>query len=387
MGELCLGACRRVLTEEGEVTGLYISIPFCPQKCTYCNFASGVFRGRLVESYLEVLQREIRASQAVSPVDSVYFGGGTPSLLETAQFESIIAALSPVDEAEITIEASPLTITVDKVCSWAQLGVNRVSLGVQSFVPREAVASGRKHTPEDVSREITILRAIGIENINIDLIAGLAYQDEASWEESLDWLERLQPPHVSVYMLEADDESRLAEAMRTGGARFSADQVPSEDQIAVFYERAVERLENIGIERYEISNFAASGSESRHNLKYWNIKPYIGFGSDAHSFDGRRRWQNVKTPNEYIERAVSGKSLRSNEWEIDAERRSEEKFITGLRQMVGVCPTDSEWRRYGESFDRLHENGWLSSTKNGWIRLTSEGVMYSNEVFQEFLVD
>lgn len=340
-----------------------------------------------MESYLEVLQREIRANQAVFPVDSVYFGGGTPSLLETVRLESIIAVLSPVDEAEITIEASPLTITLDKVRSWAQMGVNRVSLGVQSFVSREAVASGRRHTPEDVSREIAILRAIGIENINVDLIAGLAYQDEAGWEESLDWLERLQPPHVSVYMLEVDDESRLGEEMRAGGTRFSADQVPNEDQIAVFYERAVERLENIGIERYEISNFAVSGNESRHNLKYWNGEPYIGFGSDAHSFDGKRRWQNVKTPAEYIERATSGKSLRSDEWEVDAERRSEEKFITGLRQMVGVRPTNSEWRRYGKSFDRLRENGWLSSTENGWIRLTSEGVMYSNEVFQEFLVD
>lgn len=306
-------------------------------------------------------------------------------MLEASQIASIVATLNPIEEAEITLEASPLTLTPEKVRAWVRLGVNRISLGVQSFVPREALASGRKHTPEDVGREIQILREAGVSNINVDLIAGLAYQNEASWEVSLDWVERVQPSHVSVYMLEVDDESHLGEELRTGGRRFDADQVPNEDQVAEFYERAVERLETMGLRRYEISNFAANGDESQHNLKYWNLQPYIGFGSDAHSFSGEHRWQNVKTAAEYIERTTNGKNLRSKEWKVSAEQRSEEKFITGLRQMAGINPTDTEWRRYAGSLNRLHSRGWLSIAENRRIRLTSEGVMYSNEVFQEFL--
>ena len=367
--------------------GLYISIPFCRQKCTYCNFASGVFPEELVERYLGALEGEIRNRAITSPADSIYFGGGTPSLLDIAQLERIFAALDPVDRAEVTIEASPLTVTGEKARAWVRLGVDRVSLGVQSFVPREAAASGRKHTPKDVAREIAILRSAGIENINVDLIAGLAYQDDAGWEESLDWVERLRPPHVSVYMLEVDDESRLGAELRAAGTRFGADRVPSEDQIAAFYERAVERLEAMDIKRYEISNFAVPGRESRHNLKYWNMRPYLGFGSDAHSFDGLRRWANVKTAAEYVERAERGESLRMGVWDVNPDRRSEDKFITGLRQMVGIEPTEAEWKRYGGNVGRLRGRGWLSKAEDGCLRLTAEGVMYSNEVFQQFLVD
>ena len=367
--------------------GLYISVPFCRQKCTYCNFSSGVVPDRLTEPYLRALEAEIRDRAIASPPDSVYFGGGTPSLLHIPQLARVFNAVGPHDGAEVTIEASPLTVTAEKARGWARLGANRVSLGVQSFVPREAAASGRKHTPDDVAREIAILREAGIENINIDLIAGLAHQTEAGWEESLDWVERLRPAHVSVYMLEVDDESRLGEEIRAGGDRFGAEHVPSEDQIAAFYERAVERLGNMGVGRYEISNFAPPGRESRHNLKYWNMQPYLGFGADAHSFDGRRRWANVATAAEYVERAGRGESPQIESWEVGPDRRSEDKFITGLRQMAGVEPTEPEWKRYGESMDRMRDLGWLSKTENGRVRLTAEGVMYSNEVFQQFLAD
>ena len=367
--------------------GLYISIPFCRQKCTYCNFASGVFPEKLVEPYLRALTNEIRLRVDTSPPDSVYLGGGTPSLLDVAQLDSVFNAVGPRHEAEITIEASPLTVTAEKVRGWVRLGVNRVSLGVQSFVAREAAGSGRKHTASDVAREIAILRAAGIDNINIDLIAGLAYQTEAGWEESLDWVERLRPPHVSVYMLEVDDESRLGEEIRAGGNRFGAEHVPSDDQIAAFYDRAVERLDNMGVGRYEISNFAAPGRESRHNLKYWNMQPYVGFGADAHSFDGRRRWANVAAAAEYVERAGRGESPQIEALEIGPRRRGEDKFITGLRQMAGVQPTPPEWRRFGESLERLRRRGWLLHTEDGRVRLTAEGVMFSNEVCRQFLAD
>ena len=194
--------------------GLYISIPFCRQKCTYCNFASGVFPEELVERYLGALEGEIRNRAITSPADSIYFGGGTPSLLDIAQLERIFAALDPVGRAEVTIEASSLTVTGEKARAWVRLGVNRVSLGVQSFVPREAAASGRKHTPKDVAREIAILRSAGIENINVDLIAGLAYQDDAGWEESLDWVERLRPPHVSARNCELPERASAPTGFR-----------------------------------------------------------------------------------------------------------------------------------------------------------------------------
>ena len=367
--------------------GLYISIPFCLQKCSYCNFASGVFSQPLLDSYLRALEDEIRGREILSSVDSIYFGGGTPSLLEPSQLERLFDAIGPLERAEVTMEASPLTLTAEKARGWVRLGTTRVSLGVQSFVQREAAASGRRHTAADVAREMAVLRSSGIDDINVDLIAGLAHQTEAGWEESLDWVERLQPSHVSVYMLEVDDESLLGQEVRRGGNRFGADRAPSEDQIAACYERAVERLAGMGIHRYEISNFAARGHLSRHNLKYWNMQPYLGFGADAHSFHEGKRWANAKTAAEYVERTGRGESPRRGEWAISPERRSEDKFITGLRQMAGVEPTESEWDRYGEVLSRLCKRGWLAKTENGRARLTSEGVMFSNEVFQQFLKD
>ena len=183
---------------------------------------------------------------------------------------------------------------------WAACGINRVSLGVQSFVEKEIRRTGRKHTAEMVARKCGCCARPAIGSINIDLIAGLSGQTEASWRESLDWIERLEPEHVSVYMLEVDEDSRLGKEMLAGGARYGAAETPDDDQVATFYEIAVERLAGLGLARYEISNFARTGWESRHNLKYWKLEPYVGFGADAHSFDGRMRTQNAETLEEYF---------------------------------------------------------------------------------------
>ena len=191
-------------------------------------------------------------------------------------------------------------------------GINRVSLGVQSFVRQEIAATGRKHTAETVVSDLEMLREAGIANFNIDLIAGLAGQTIASWRESLDWIEKLSPPHVSVYMLEIDDDSRLGREKLLGGVRYGAANLPSESETADMYEFAVERLEGLGIRRYEISNFARPGFESIHNLKYWRLEPYIGFGADAHSFDGTLRWQNVESPADYVARAPRMESIAAN---------------------------------------------------------------------------
>ena len=370
-------------------TGIYISFPFCRQKCTYCNFASGVFSQQLTEDYLEALQSEIGAAEIPHAANTLYLGGGTPSLLDVSWLERLLTAVGVFSKlgswAEATIEASPGSVTPEKAAGWAKLGINRVSLGVQSFVPAEAAAAGRKHTPEDVAREMQTLRANGISNINVDLIAGLARQTPAGWAQSLDWVERLEAPHVSLYMLEVDDESRLGSELRNGGSRYGAGLVPSDDEIGDFYLSGVERLRQMNIARYEISNFARPGLESLHNLKYWNMEPYWGFGADAHSFDGNRRWGNLSSPADYVAAWKEGSTIRAAVETVDYDRWTEDRFITGLRQMTGVHASEDELARFGGRLATLEGRGWISRTEQGRLHLTPDGVMFSNEVFQEFL--
>jgi oxygen-independent coproporphyrinogen-3 oxidase len=232
-----------------------------------------------------------------------------------------------------------------------------------------------------VSREIELLRTAGITNINIDLIAGLPGQNLVSWNESLAWVERLPVPHVSVYMLEVDEDSRLGQEVLLNGKRYGAPEVAGDDEIAAMYETAVERLRQIGIERYEISNFARPGFESLHNLKYWRLEPYIGFGADAHSFDGEKRFHNVESPGEYVERSKAGESTRIAGEPADA---GEEKFFVGLRLSEGVEPEAAEWLRWDQPIQRFLENGLLE-TSGSRVRLTDRGVLLSNEVFAEFV--
>ncbi|HYM11417.1 MAG TPA: radical SAM family heme chaperone HemW [Bryobacterales bacterium] len=364
--------------------GVYISIPFCAQKCTYCNFASGVFPEALLREYLAALEAEIAAESWNVAPDTLYLGGGTPSLLDPQALGRILRRLPAAEWAEATLEAAPGTVTSERTAAWRLLGIDRVSLGVQSFVPREIAATGRKHSPQQVAEEVARLRQHGISEINIDLIAGLPHQTAASWRESLDWIERLQPPHVSVYMLEADEDSRLGREILRGGARYGAGAVPDDAQIADFYLQAVERLERLGIRRYEISNFARPGCESAHNLKYWRLEPYRGFGADAHSFDGHRRWSNVETPAEYVERFRAGASPVAASEPVDPRRAMEEHFFVGLRQTAGIEPCEEEWRRFAEPIRRLGQDGLLRA-EGSRLRLTDRGVLFSNEVFQEFI--
>ena len=367
------------------MTGVYISFPFCLQKCTYCHFASGVFPADWEPPYLEALETEIQTAAYPSTPDTVYLGGGTPSLIEIPRLEHLFHTLPTTEWQEATIEASPGTITEEKAQAWARLGINRVSLGVQSFVPSEAAAAGRQHTPESVAREIEQLRQAGIHDINIDLLAGLAHQTERTWQISLDWAVRLEPSHVSVYMLDVDDDSNLGRELQTGGSRFGARSVPSEDQIADFYLTAVRELEKHSLQQYEISNFARPGHESRHNLKYWRMEPYIGFGVDAHSFDGRRRYGNVSSVEEYIDRRRRGESPRASEEILDDRRLAEDHFIMGLRQTAGIDPTPAELSLFEDPLQRMIERGWLRKPSPNTLALTAEGILFSNEVFAEFL--
>jgi oxygen-independent coproporphyrinogen-3 oxidase len=362
------------------VAGIYISWPFCAQKCTYCNFASGVLPRELEGRYLAALLKEISSHGFSCKPETVYLGGGTPSAMETDHLDRLLNAL-PGPWREATIEAAPGSLTASRVDAWLRAGINRVSLGVQSFIRQELARTGRKHSSEIVAQDVALLRAQGIRDFNIDLIAGLPAQTEASWAESLAAAIALEPPHVSVYMLEVDDDSRLGAEIRLGGKRYGAGDVPSDDRIADFYETAVDRLRTHGINRYEISNFARPGAESIHNLKYWKREPYVGFGADAHSFDGVSRWQNVESAHDYVARSERGESPRSEESSPDP---GEEKFLVGLRLSEGVHADEADWLRFGPAFDYFLSTGVLERA-NGNLRLTARGVMVSNEVFQEFI--
>jgi oxygen-independent coproporphyrinogen III oxidase len=364
------------------MAGVYISYPFCAQKCTYCNFASGVFPRELEPRYIQALVAEIDAHSWNQQPETVYLGGGTPSGMAASDLERILASIPGREHwQEATIEAAPGAITTDIAAAWVRAGINRVSLGVQSFVQRELARTGRKHTAEIVEREIDLLRAAGITNINVDLIAGLPGQSRECWRESLTWIERLSPPHVSVYMLEIDEDSRLGNEVLLNGKRYGAPDVPTDELTAELYESAVAELARIGIQRYEISNFARPGFESRHNLKYWKLEPYAGFGSDAHSFDGVVRSQNIESPSDYVARIQSGASARVD---ITKANPGEERFFVGLRLTQGIEPRADEWRRFEQPIQRFINQGLLARDGTH-LRLTDRGVLFSNEVFAEFL--
>jgi oxygen-independent coproporphyrinogen III oxidase len=364
------------------MAGVYIAYPFCAQKCTYCNFASGVFPRELEPRYVNALVAEIAAQTWAWTPHTVYLGGGTPSGMAAGDLERMLWAIPGREQwKEATIEVAPGTITAERAAAWLRAGINRVSLGVQSFVQRELARTGRKHTAEIVEREIAWLRSAGLANINIDLIAGLPGQTRASWNESLMWIERLQPPHVSVYMLEIDEDSRLGSEVLLNGKRYGAPDVPSDGLTAEFYETAVEQLGRLGIQRYEISNFARPGFESLHNLKYWRLEPYVGFGADAHSFDGIARCQNTESPNDYVERMESGGSARID---TTAANAAEERFFVGLRLTQGIQPQAEEWLRFEEPIQRFIAEGLLARD-GARLRLTDRGVLFSNEVFAEFI--
>ncbi|MCC6540060.1 MAG: radical SAM family heme chaperone HemW [Bryobacterales bacterium] len=359
--------------------GVYLSYPFCAQKCTYCNFASGV-QPALERDYVDALIAEIAAHTWAWTPETVYLGGGTPSRLDAAELTRILSAVPGAPWREATMEAAPGGITRELAEAWRGAGITRVSLGVQSFAERELRQTGRKHTAADVAREVDVLRAAGISEINIDLIAGLPHQTAESWAESLAWVRRLAPPHVSVYLLEVDEDSRLGLEIIGQGARLGAAAVPDEEAMASFYEEAVDELAAQGIARYEISNFARPGHESRHNLKYWQREPYAGFGSDAHGFDGAWRTQNVELPADYVARWREAQSPVAER----TEARADERFFVGLRLDAGVELTEADWRAHAAAIERGIAAGALERV-GPRLRLTRRGVLVSNEILQEFL--
>jgi oxygen-independent coproporphyrinogen-3 oxidase len=396
--------------------GIYISIPFCRSKCTYCNFASGVFPAADHLPYVNRLIQDLSQARACAGkfgahlsrrVDTIYLGGGTPSLLAPDLLSQLFAAIRAEFDldaaAEITMECAPGQLADATLEAMVAAGVNRVSLGVQSFVDSEAHASGRLHSRAIIEQDLSRLRAAGIANLNLDLIAGLAGQTFASWEESLSALMDSDVPHASVYMLEVDEDSRLGRELLKRGARYRADLVPHDDAIAHIYERAVERLEESGLRHYEISNFSRPGFESKHNLRYWQRRPYLGVGLDAssmlasHAAVSNSFGDQTKLPDVFrftatdVLKAYLAGTIAPEITRLSPARQHEEAWFLGLRLSQGV-DIRALTQEFGselvapalKTVERLVDDGLLLFDGER-VRLTSRGRLISNDVFQEFL--
>jgi oxygen-independent coproporphyrinogen-3 oxidase len=323
-------------------------------------------------------------------VDTVYIGGGTPSLLEPELLNRMMGAIPEAfatEVSEVTLEADPETVTVQKAGAWVRAGINRVSFGVQSFVDRELVAAGRMHRRADIYRSAGILGDVGIRNISFDLIAGLPFQTKESWMESLGALVKLGPEHVSVYLLEVDEGSRLGLEILQSGTRYSAGAVPSDDAMADFYEKACAFLGDLGYHHYEISNWAKPGFESKHNLKYWRREAYLGFGAGAHSFSGTQRWANAHDAAAYVGAITEGRLPAEQLERVTRESALEEELFLGLRQLDGIDLGRIE-REYGVGlrtrFEPLESAG-LVERDGETVRLAPARLSVSNEVFVELM--
>src|SRR6202140_64155 len=385
--------------------GIFVQVPFCQTKCTYCNFHTGVVSSSRFAPYVSAVCREMKTHRDLYPaagiefvpaiaenatVDTVYIGGGTPSLLDPTHLQNILDTIRDsfqCDLMEVTLEADPETVDAQKASAWVGAGINRVSFGVQSFSDAELAASGRMHRRSDIYRAVPILHEAGMRNIGFDLIAGLPLQTPESWRESLDRLIELAPEHVSVYILEVDEKSRLGSELLKGGTRYSAGAVPSEDQMAEFYELAQTSFSAAGYHHYEISNWAKPGFESRHNLKYWRREAYLGFGAGAHSFSGVQRWANTHDAAGYVNAIQNGRLPVEQLERLTPEAAVEEELFLGLRQLDGIDVSRIEKDyavKLGSRFDPLASSGLLE-WNGSVVRLAPSRLSVSNEVFVELL--
>jgi len=383
--------------------GLYLSIPFCKSKCTYCNFASGVFPASYHDHYIDRLLHDLtdirsKADQwkAALPelIDTIYLGGGTPSLLAPHLIHRIFTAIRRefvvLPSAEITIECAPGQLEDETLAAMIECGVNRISFGVQSFIDAEAKHTGRLHTREVALRDIDRVRGAGIPRVNLDLIAGLPGQAQDSWFESLCVLVDTGVDHASVYMLEVDEDSRLGREVNSGGLRYYAPQVPSDEAIVDMYSEAVDFLSAHGLAQYEISNFARQGRESVHNLKYWQRKPYLGLGLDAHSMLRTRSGNALRfATTDKLEPFLASLGW-GNPHRLSRKEELEEAWFLGLRLNEGVNLRDlrAEFGPLANSFDPILtdlECDGLITWTGDQIALTPRGRLVSNEVFEPFV--
>jgi oxygen-independent coproporphyrinogen-3 oxidase len=374
--------------------GIYIHIPFCRSRCSYCDFATGMYSAAMAERYVLSLVNEIGSWCEVEPpetVDTIYFGGGTPSLLSPVQLETLLKAVSKrftvLDNAEVTIEINPGTVTPAALAAFRALGVNRASFGAQTFDDGELARLGRSHTADETRRTFRYLRDAGFDNISFDLIAGLPGQTMAGWRRNLAEAFSLRPEHLSFYLLEVHEGTPLANHIKSG-----LQPKPDEDLAADMYEVMLDKATEAGYEHYEISNLCLPGYESRHNTKYWTAAPYYGFGCSAHSYDGGfRRWANERELARYMEIIEQDRRAIVSETQLtEADRQAEAVFL-GLRMMQGFSFTEYQLL-FGVDLREKHENDLARFREAGLIecngdllRLTKAGALLSNEVFAAFV--
>jgi len=384
--------------------GIYIHIPFCERKCTYCNFNTTDFFEPLAERYIRAVSIEIShwgeclaKCGGETQIDTIYFGGGTPSIVDAHQLSSLIQACKGAfkisHNPEVTIEINPGSFSKAKIDGWLTAGINRASVGVQSFIDRELVELSRTHTAHDARRSIEALRAAGFENISLDLIAGLPEQSLADWQFNLHEALMLEPEHLSLYLLEIKESTQLYAQIKRG-----LQNKPDDDLAAEMYRMISEATQKQGYEHYEISNFgrvfageAVSRFRSKHNLKYWTGAPFYGLGCGAHSYDGHARWTNILKSDAYIESVEATGFAIAERHELSEKDRAAEALFMQLRLKEGVSLSEfrSEYgvdvlERFSGDLPRLVEAG-LIETRGGRLILTSEGRLLSNEVFVSFV--
>jgi oxygen-independent coproporphyrinogen III oxidase len=382
-----LRGSRRTLE---TVLGLYVHIPFCAAICNYCNFNRGLFDAALKDRYLTALLAEIARAGDSSPADTIFFGGGTPSLLEPAEIARIIAAcrdsFDVTADAEITLEANPETVTAARLAGFRDAGVTRLSYGVQSFRDEELLRLSRLHSASRAEDAVGLARAAGFDNLSLDLMMWLPQQTIAQWLQSVERLIALGPEHASLYLLEIYPNAPLRDAMARGQWSVAPD-----DDAAEMYLQAMARLEAAGYRQYEISNVARPGRESRHNLKYWTDGEWLGFGCGAHSTRGGVRWKNRSAIDEYISAAAVGGQLRAEEHRQSQEERLEDAVFTGLRLARGIELELIEsrygvdvWRRWGEELQPFVDEGLLVADGKR-LRLTRAGMLLAHEIMAVFI--
>src|ERR1044071_8211454 len=374
--------------------GIYIHIPFCRSRCSYCDFATGAYEGALAERYVRAVAREVtafRSTEDITDVDTIYFGGGTPSLLTPAQVAHILGSVRDrfrvAGDAEVTMEMNPGTVTPDALREFRALGINRASFGAQTFDDLELKRLGRTHTADDVRRTFSLLREAGFTNISFDLIAGLPSQTLAGWSNNLTQALALRPEHLSFYILEVHEGTPLAEQIRRG-----AEPRPDDDLAAEMYRLMLERACGAGYEHYEISNLCLPGYQSRHNTKYWRGDAVYGFGCSAHSYDGRRtRWSNERDAARYTALVEAGHTPVVETTELDERAARAESVFLGLRLMRGLNLEEYRTRfgedlraEYADDLTRLSEAGLIELDKD-LMKLTTTGALLSNEVFSTFV--
>ena len=385
--------------------GLYLHVPFCASICRYCDFTRGLLDPELKGQYVRALSREIadvglKIQQGRYPVgsvashhpltDTIYFGGGTPSLLEPAEVGRIVsacrAAFAVSPDAEVTLEANPETVSLERMDGYREAGVNRVSLGVQSFRDEELERLGRIHTAPRAAEALRAVRAAGFDNVSLDLMLWLPGQSVAECEASVAALADLRPEHASLYLLEPHASAPLGEEMSRRGWTLAP-----EDDAAEMYDRAIDRLERAGYEHYEISNLARPGRRSRHNLKYWTDGEWLGFGCGAHSTLAGVRWKNVPGTAEYVRRIEARHGAATGIRVLSPAQRVEEWLFMGLRLIEGIDLRDvtghhavDVWERHGERLQDYVDAGLLVR-EGERLRLTRRGLLLSNEVMAVFI--